>query len=90
MPKTPDVRLRVPIMVNDHFLVNCIESKASFGDAATVRRSLAEQFAGYTRLFGPGMVIYWNGVVSDADYGADARHDVLIVGAFPRKVAIFS
>jgi hypothetical protein len=45
-PKTPDVKLVFPISVNG-FVVNWIDSKASFGDEYCHKSNLQEQFWSY-------------------------------------------
>jgi hypothetical protein len=63
--KTPDFLLRSPI----HFRgeeVKWIESKGSFGDLRELKKNLKKQLRSYKELFGPGMVIYWFGIVDDA------------------------
>ncbi|ESO92740.1 hypothetical protein LOTGIDRAFT_162217 [Lottia gigantea] len=76
--KTPDVKLEIPIAIDGH-IVNWIESKASFGDDASHKTYLKDQFWSYWNRFGPGMVIYWFGFIEDLDSnqekGIILRHD---------------
>lgn len=65
--KTPDVKLAVPVGVVDRAgrarLVNWVDSKAMFGDNHTHFTHNGPQLRGYVNRFGPGMVLYWSGVV---------------------------
>lgn len=72
--KTPDVLLHTPLLVDGH-VVNWIESKGNFGDLVEVKRNTKKQLQPYVKLFGPGMVVYWFGWVSDAPQD----DDILIV-----------
>ncbi|MCI0497887.1 MAG: C15orf41 family protein [Thermoplasmata archaeon] len=60
--KTPDFLLERPIYVRGSE-VRWVESKASFGDTIEVRNNLRKQLEPYRDIFGPGMVIYWYGIV---------------------------
>jgi len=61
-PKTVDFLLDRPIHWRGQ-KVKWIESKASLGDPVEVRRNQRSQLAPYTKIFGPGMVIYHFGYV---------------------------
>ena len=74
-PKTPDILLDEPIVYNGTKLF-WIESKANFGDRTEVSRNFKRQLRPYSELFGPGMVIYWFGVVD----GLQGRRDDVFVG----------
>lgn len=60
--KTPDVKLETPVAV-DGFIINWIESKATFGDNYLHKQYTKEQFLSYWNRFGPGLVVYWLGFV---------------------------
>ncbi|MBA3045705.1 MAG: C15orf41 family protein [Candidatus Thermoplasmatota archaeon] len=62
--KTPDCLLDKPIMI-DGMEIHWFESKANFGNAHEVRRNNKKQIVPYTEIFGPGIVVYWFGHVSD-------------------------
>ncbi|HKZ58986.1 MAG TPA: C15orf41 family protein [Candidatus Thermoplasmatota archaeon] len=62
--KTPDALLDKPLKF-DGRPIHWIESKANFGDHQEVNRNLRKQLIPYTQLFGPGLVVYWYGLVSD-------------------------
>ncbi len=62
--KTPDFLLEGSLSV-DGRQANWVESKASFGDRKEVRQDYEKQLKHYVRLFGPGMVVYWYGVIDD-------------------------
>jgi hypothetical protein len=74
-PKTPDVLLEEPLMYDGTKLF-WIESKANFGDRTEVSRNFKRQLKPYSELFGPGMVIYWFGVIE----GVEGRRDDVFVG----------
>jgi hypothetical protein len=63
--KTPDALLDKPLQYKGQ-PINWIESKANFGDHQEINRNLRKQLLPYTQLFGPGLVVYWYGFVSDA------------------------
>jgi CDAN1-interacting nuclease 1 len=62
-PKTPDVKLEVPIAVQG-VVIHWIDSKATFGNDYTHSVAL-EQYRSYCNRFGSGMVIYWMGFIDD-------------------------
>ena len=74
-PKTPDILLDEPMVYNGTKLF-WIESKANFGDRTEVSRNFKRQLQPYSELFGPGMVIYWFGVVD----GLQGRRNDVFVG----------
>lgn len=81
--KTPDVKLEVPISV-DGYIVNWIESKASFGDEFSNRNYLKDQFWSYWNRFGPGMVIYWFGFIEELDVHRDKG--IILRDSFPDNI----
>eukprot|EP01137_Pigoraptor_chileana_P000149 Opistho-2@35825 len=86
-PKTPDIRLEIPIVV-EGCIVNWIESKASFGDEYSHKNYLKDQFWSYHNRYGPGMVIYWFGLIDELD---DSRlKGIMLRDAFPRSFSILS
>ncbi|MFH1721478.1 MAG: TPD domain-containing protein [Candidatus Altiarchaeota archaeon] len=62
--KTPDFLLEGSLNIDGH-RANWVESKASFGDRKEVQRDYEKQLKHYVRLFGPGMTIYWYGLIDD-------------------------
>ena len=62
--KTPDALLDEPQKMDGQDIY-WIESKANFGDNVEIRRNNKKQLIPYTQLFGPGIVVYWFGHVSD-------------------------
>ena len=74
-PKTPDILLDSPLEY-DGTRIFWIESKANFGDRTEVCRNFKRQLKPYSELFGPGMVIYWFGVVR----GLEGRREDVFVG----------
>uniref|UniRef100_A0A9J8AUX1 CDAN1-interacting nuclease 1 n=2 Tax=Cyprinus carpio TaxID=7962 RepID=A0A9J8AUX1_CYPCA len=81
--KTPDIILEVPIAVDGH-IVHWIESKASFGDDHSHHTYLNEQFWSYCNRFGPGLVIYWYGFISELDCQRD--RGILLRDGFPSDI----
>jgi hypothetical protein len=59
-PVTPDFRFVHPLRLRG-MEIHWLDSKACFGDSATLLSSLKTQFANYTKALGPGAVIYWFG-----------------------------
>lgn len=78
--KTPDFKLEVPIAING-FIVNWIESKASFGDEDSHRNYLKDQFWSYWNRFGSGMVIYWFGYIEELD--TNRGKGIMLQESFP-------
>jgi len=62
--KTPDCLLDKPIEI-DGMEVKWFESKANFGNTFEVKRNNKKQLVPYTEIFGPGIVVYWFGHISD-------------------------
>ncbi|MDD4307647.1 MAG: C15orf41 family protein [Thermoplasmata archaeon] len=70
--KTPDCLLHEPIEI-DGQKVHWFESKANYGNAFEVKRNNKKQLVPYTEIFGPGIVVYWFGYVSDFEPADDVR-----------------
>ncbi|MDR1690379.1 MAG: C15orf41 family protein [Candidatus Methanoplasma sp.] len=68
--KTPDCLLDEP-MNYDGKKICWIESKASFGDNVEFRFNSRKQLCPYTKLFGPGLVVYWTGCLDDMECPED-------------------
>ncbi|MDR0309923.1 MAG: C15orf41 family protein [Candidatus Methanoplasma sp.] len=68
--KTPDCLLDEP-MIYDGKKICWIESKASFGDNVEFRFNSRKQLCPYTKLFGPGLVVYWTGCLYDMERPED-------------------
>ena len=68
--KTPDCLLDEPMMIYGR-KVYWIESKATFGDNTEFRFNSRKQLVPYTKLFGPGIVVYWLGCLNDLELPAD-------------------
>jgi hypothetical protein len=81
-PKTPDFKLELPIIVDGTFVVNWIESKATFGDAAMHANALREQYTAYVNRYGPGLVIYWFGYVKPE---SEQLNGVIVRDRLPRR-----
>ncbi len=64
--KTPDFLLK-KILKIDGEKIKWIECKGSFGDLVEIRRNTKKQFLPYTKMFGPGMVVYWHGFIEDTE-----------------------
>ena len=69
--RTPDAWLPVPRLVRGRG-VHWIDSKATFGDAASHAEYCASQFSGYLHRFDAGLVIYWFGY-EESVAGMDPR-----------------
>ncbi len=65
LPKTPDVRLLVPLGLlgadGKQHLVNWIDSKAMYGTRETYLTEVLPQVTRYMNRFGPGCVVFWYG-----------------------------
>lgn len=83
--KTPDILLRVPVAF--HGKVVCwIDSKAKFADEYTLKKDYSDSVSSYVGRFGPGMVVYWFGFITDCVDCPMLQDDgVLVVDGFPRN-----
>jgi hypothetical protein len=70
--KTPDCLLDKPVII-DGMEVHWFESKANFGNQFEVKRNNKKQLDPYTKIFGPGIVVYWFGYVEDHEQMDDVR-----------------
>lgn len=89
LSKTPDALLTTPISVRGR-VVHWVESKAMFGDPKTMEGHASTQLKGY-RGYGPGLVIYWDGMVAEA--AAKVMHDfpdVVVSSGFPEDAVLCS
>lgn len=64
--KTPDALLPVPLLVCGR-VVHWIDSKATFGDAASHAEYRVNQFASYLHRYDSGLVLYWHGYDESID-----------------------
>jgi hypothetical protein len=62
--KTPDFLLDTPLKISN-LKINWIECKAGFGDYFELKRNAKKQLLPYRKLFGSGMVVYWEGYLED-------------------------
>jgi len=76
--KTPDALLDEPMVYNGK-RINWVESKASFGDNTEFRFNSKKQLIPYTKLFGPGLVVYWLGRLDDLEEPEDVYVDDIAV-----------
>lgn len=83
--KTPDVLLRVPVAFRGK-PVCWIDSKAKFGDDFTLNKDYTNSVSSYVGRFGPGMVIYWFGVIEDCPSPMLQDAGLLVVDKFPTEV----
>lgn len=81
--KTPDYVLQVPVAVSG-YIVNWIESKASFGDEESHSGYLKDQFWSYLNRFGSGLVIYWFGFIDELNVNCDKG--IMLLDSFPHDV----
>ena len=68
--KTPDALLNEPVLYEGK-KIYWIESKASFGDNTEFKYNSRKQLIPYTKLFGPGVVVYWVGKLDDLECPED-------------------
>jgi hypothetical protein len=68
--KTPDCLLDEP-MLYEGKKICWVESKASFGDNVEFRFNSRKQLEPYTKIFGPGVVVYWTGCLNDLECPPD-------------------
>ena len=64
--KTPDALLDEPMMFEGKKIC-WVESKASFGDNTEFKYNSRKQLIPYTRIFGPGIVVYWVGKLDNLE-----------------------
>jgi len=81
-PKTPDVKLQIPFAV-DGFVINWVESKASFCDDYGLQFA-KEQFLGYVNRYGSGMVIYWFGYIEELNVMKE--EGIILLDHFPSDI----
>lgn len=62
--KTPDFLLDTVLKIGD-LKINWIECKANFGDHIELKRNAKKQLLPYRKLFGSGIVVYWEGYLED-------------------------
>ncbi|XP_071962826.1 CDAN1-interacting nuclease 1-like isoform X2 [Antedon mediterranea] len=85
--KTPDIKLQIPIAM-DGYIINWIESKASFGDKVSQANYLKDQFWSYVNRFGSGLVIYWFGYIEELDVHRD--RGIALAQHFPNSLVTFN
>lgn len=90
LPKTPDVRLLVPLGLVDadgkQHLVNWIDSKAMYGTRETYLTEVLPQVTRYVNRFGPGCIVFWYGFCpSIRELPATHTHHVALLDDFPPR-----
>lgn len=83
--KTPDILLQVPAAFCGK-VVRWIDSKAKFGDESTLNKDYSDSISSYVGRFGPGMVIYWFGIIEDCPSPILNDTGVLVVDCFPSNI----
>lgn len=87
--KTPDILLRVPVAFAGR-VVRWIDSKAKFGDSYAMRKDYSDAISSYVGRFGPGMVVYWFGFISDCDVPVLSDSGVFVVEDIPKNVEMLT
>lgn len=87
--KTPDILLRIPVAFRGK-TVCWVDSKAKFGDQFTLNKDYSNSVSSYVGRFGPGMVIYWFGLIEDCPSPMMQDSGLLIVDSFPADVQMLA
>ncbi len=82
LTKTPDALLTSEVVV-DGVVIKWVESKALFGDPATMGEHFSTQLIPYRDRYGPGLVIYWSGYVAQAATRLSDGRGILVRDRFP-------
>lgn len=85
--KTPDSLLDYPMEYEGH-TIYWVESKASFGDNTEFKFNARKQLIPYTKLFGPGLVVYWVGCLDDLECPEGV--DVCDISVMQKKLRRYS
>lgn len=84
--KTPDCLLDYPVEYEGHE-IHWVESKASFGDNTEFKFNSRKQLIPYTKLFGPGLVVYWVGCLDDLECPPDVYvSDISVMGKRLKRI----
>jgi len=76
--KTPDCLLKKSAKFRGR-TVHWFESKGYFGDPWEMERNYKKQLKHYVQLFGPGVVIYWLGFVTDCKVPPDFQKNIILI-----------
>jgi hypothetical protein len=69
---------------DNYVIINWIDSKAMFADLETFKEHYS-QLHGYYLRYGPGMVIYWHGLVEDIYSSELYDGNIIVRDCFPEK-----
>ncbi len=83
--KTPDVLLHLPVAFRGK-IVRWIDSKAKFGCKFFLEKDYFDSVQSYVGRFGPGLIIYWFGFITDCNTPMLRDAGVLVSDCFPEDV----